>query len=618
MCGIAGILTFNNGSPEAGAIARMSASLSHRGPDACGQFIKPGIALAHTRLSIIDINECSNQPLADPSGRYHIVFNGEIYNYRQLRSRLSQYSFSTNGDTEVILAAYIHWGSDFLGELEGMFAFAIWDNETNELFLARDRMGVKPLYYFQSHSHLIFSSEMRAILASGLVPRQLDTEAAAEFLQYQSVSFPSTIIQGITMVDAATCITVNASGKIVRRYWNLLDKHANGELTPANVKSQVRSLLRQSVSLRMVSDVPVAAFLSGGIDSSAIVGLMAEVSAEPVNTFTVAFEEGSFDESRYATIISNKFRTRHQQINLKARSFLDHLLPALDSMDSPTGDGVNTYVVSKSIAASNIKVALSGVGGDELFAGYPSFKQFSRLMRLRNWWNVSSQLRRVLAASLPGSSSKADRYRLILNSKHASVASFYPAFRQILSEQKMRQLTSLPATTHYPGKGSLHDDLPLLEQLPLLSQLSAAEYTGYTQQTLLRDMDQMSMAASIEIREPFFDHHLVSYVMSIPDQLKFPAYPKKLLVESLGDLLPGEIVHRRKQGFVLPWKLWMKTELRAFCESHLQSAAQRDFINGAQLLNSWKKFIKNDPSIGWMEIWLFVVLEKWLQKNNVN
>lgn len=617
MCGIAGI---SGNFKHAGArdtIARVTEAINHRGPDAEGYFEDANIALGHKRLSIIDPFECSNQPMTDQTGRYTIVFNGEVYNYRDLKPKLSDYPFQSNGDTEVLLAAFITWGPACLEKIRGMFAFAIWDKVKKALFLARDRFGVKPLYYFHNNDTFLFASEVRALLASGLIPQKINRAAISSFLQYQSVEGDATMVEGIKSLPAGTYMMVDDKGLTFQKYWSVV--HHTPDFDYGNrekVKKRIYELLLSSIERRIVSDVPLGAFLSGGIDSSAIVGLMAEVSKSRVNTFTVGFLEKEFDESPYAQIIAKKFNTHHQQILLRPETFLNELIPALDAMDSPSGDGVNSYVVSKAIRDSGIRVALSGVGGDELFAGYPIFLQYLQLMRFKRIWRPFRRARHFMSDVISERNSKAERFIQLLRSPQADISSFYPAFRQIVSPAMLAECTHLPYD-NITGNEELVKLNGAVSKLPLLSQVSVAEYLGYTQHTLLRDMDQMSMARSLEVREPYFDKDLVEFVLHIPDNQKFPTYPKKLLVESLGGLLPPEIIHRKKQGFLFPWREWMKNELRIFCESQLHAISERDFIKGERLMSYWKRFLDNDESVRWTEIWLFVVLGYWLQKNNV-
>ena len=617
MCGIAGILNRKEFvQPE--QIKRMTDSMSHRGPDAEGFFVDRELAFGHRRLSIIDLSEAANQPFEDDTGRYVIVFNGEIYNYAEIKPSLSDYPFRTNGDTEVILAGYIKWGAGCLYRLRGMFTIVIWDKQERELFIARDRLGVKPLYYYHDENRFVFASEIRAILSIGNINRKIDHTALTEYFRYQSVGFPFSPVEGIRQIEAGTWMHIKNGEIGLNKYWDPTVNNYDFEFTDKKeVEQKVKELMLQSVKRRLVSDVPVGAFLSGGIDSSAVVGLMVEAGDASPNTFNISFDESEYDESKYASIIAKKFNTRHTQIRMQPEVILDELTNALDAMDSPSGDGINTYVVSKAIHREGIRVALSGVGGDELFAGYPIFNHYISLQK-KNWlWKMPKSLRNGFSGFL-GKGEKKDRMRQFLSAASPAIENTYPILRQLLSPVDLKELTLLKVSDQHTLAQQLNSKSCALAKLPFYSQVTAAEYMGYTQQTLLKDTDQMSMANSLEIREPFFDQDLVEFVMSVPDSFKAPVYPKSLLVESLKPLLPDEIVHRKKQGFVFPWKEWMKKELRSFCETHINLIAQRDFIQGDQLKKTWNRFLSGDPDIRWQQIWLFVVLDYWMEKNGLN
>lgn len=602
----------------------MTDALSHRGPDADGFFVDNEMALGHRRLSIIDLSSAANQPFIDNSGRYVMVFNGELYNFMQVKKKLDGYAFRTNGDSEVLLAAYVKWGADCIQYFRGMFAFAIWDKQEKSLFLCRDRMGVKPLYYFADEDKFLFSSEVRSILASGLIKRKINNLALVEYFSYQSVTFPYSIIDGIMQLEAGSWMRIK-NGQIEKKiYWDVTEpKTKTGFDFGDKEKTQkhIKELMLQSVERRLVSDVPVGAFLSGGIDSGAVVGLMAEASSAKPNTFNISFEEKEFDESHYAGIIAKKFNTHHTQILLKPTVFLDELQNALNAIDSPTGDGINTYVVSKAIREHGITVALSGVGGDELFAGYPIFSQYLELQQKSWLWKLPSGVKKIFAnIPLPGSANnKMNRLQQLIRLEDCSIENAYPIFRQILSPRQINRFTTTTSDLSFVTsvQNGLISKKKNLDSLPFLSQMSAAEYLGYTQHTLLKDTDQMSMAVSLEVREPFFDQDLVEFVLSVPDELKKPSYPKSLLVESIKPLLPNEIVFRKKQGFLFPWSMWLKNELRSFCDQRIKSISQRPFIHGEKLVAYWQRFLKGDERIRWVEIWLFVVLEYWLEKNQV-
>ncbi|MBM3441387.1 MAG: asparagine synthase (glutamine-hydrolyzing) [Bacteroidetes bacterium] len=619
MCGICGIIDFSgSGLPRQDALRAMANAMSHRGPDADGFFMDGPAALGHRRLSILDLSDSANQPLTDVSGRYTIVFNGELYNFREVKARLQQYPFQTQGDTEVVLAAFAAWGTACVVQFRGMFAFAVWDHQEGKLWLCRDRMGVKPLYYHQEGDRFIFASEVRALLASGLVRPQLDRKAMYDYLSFQSFSQPRAPIEDVRQLSAGSWMQVCQGSSSEDIYWTPgSEALAFDYKDAAGVRSRIRSLLRDAVEQRLVSDVPVGAFLSGGIDSSVVVGMMAEVSAERPVTFNVSFSEKDFDESSYARLVADRFHTRHETLLMAPEDFLGLLNEALDAMDTPSADGPNTYSVSKAIRQAGIKVALSGVGGDELFAGYPFFLTWHRMARYRRLFQATSAIRLPLATWIERtSSSKLQRLASILSATRLEIAQVYPAFRRILPEPLIAALTTEPGGVTSLEEG-LAQAMPRLERLPLLGQVSAAEYAGYTQHTLLKDTDQMSMAVSLEIREPFFDHALVDFMMHVPDDLRYPVYPKSLLVESVRPLLPDDIVHRRKQGFLFPWKHWMRGPLRGFCAERIQRHAERPFIRGHALSAYWQRFLREDPAVRWQELWQFVVLEHWMQKNGV-
>ncbi len=592
----------------------MTRALRHRGPDAEGVYINGCLALGHRRLSVLDTSAAADQPFEDPTGRYRMVYNGELYNFRELRRQFPDFNFSTTGDTEVLLQWFLRTGTAGLDRLAGMFAFAVWDAAQPSLCLVRDRLGVKPLYYYADDQMIVFASEIRAILASGLVPAMIDTAALHDYFRYQSVSCPATLVKGIRQVPPGHLLRVENNQLRLESWWDITRKRP--VFAPASERQmhqEILDLMTQAVERRLVSDVPVGAFLSGGIDSSAVVGLMRRVSSQQPHTFTVSFKEKEYDESAFAAMAARKFNTCHQVIPLEARDLLGELENALDVMDTPTGDGVNTYVVSKAVRAQGISVALTGAGGDELFAGYPFFQQYMRLRNRRLVWDHSGQVRKLVGKTMvlrPHS-----KYRDLMNTASTSIADLYPVFRQIMAPALIEEIVTAPAVDQVAEQ--LNACRYALESFPLYSQVSIAELTGYTRNTLMADLDQMSMAHALEVRAPFFDHDLVQYVLQVPDKLKSPVYPKRLLVESLNGLLPDELVLRQKKGFLFPWKDWLRNDLRDFCQRRIESMAARPFIDCGALLQLWADYLRGDQQVKWVDIWLFVVLEHWLQRNGV-
>ncbi len=648
MCGIAGILlpspTGNtstglhryHGDMEA-VLNSMVRCLQHRGPDGCGIEEVHGsealsVGLGHARLAILDLSSAGHQPMLDPTTGNWISYNGEIYNFRQLRSTLDDSStpWRSETDTEVILRAYAKWGRHCLDDLRGMFALAIWDSQRQVLFLARDRLGIKPLYYFDRDGHFLFSSEVRSLLASELVPRELDPVAFNEYLAYQSVPAPRTMIQGVQALPPGTWMEVDASGHTrLHCYWDLAEEGnlQAGDVSLCEAQRHIGELLQESVALHLVSDVPVGVFLSGGIDSSAIVALMRKNSRVP-RTFSVSFSESKFDETRHAKQVARQFRTEHTEIRLTEESLLDQLPDALAAMDQPTGDGVNTYVVSKAVRSAGVTVALSGLGGDEFFGGYPSFRRLSRSKGLLEAWGYLPTRLRFLTArafrALASPSIAATKMTAILETK-GTLAETYPLLRQVLSRSQRELLVAdccLPMTQSRddPYASLLRQAFTSRALESPLAQVSYAEARTYMHDVLLRDTDQMSMAHSLEVRVPLLDHKLVEHVISLPDAYKRPnGFAKPLLVNSLGVKLPHDITHRPKQGFTLPFDLWMRRDLKRFCEDRLSPdrVGGRGLLKPKEVEKLWQAFLSRRQDVSWSRLWILVVLEEWLEQNRV-
>jgi asparagine synthase (glutamine-hydrolysing) len=619
MCGIAGIAGLGNEAKSHTVIRAMNDSMLHRGPDADGIYSDDQVALGHRRLSIIDLSSGANQPFKDWKERYVLVFNGEIYNFQEIKFLLKDYPFKTAGDTEMIMAAFIKWGPGCLQYFKGMFAIAIWDTVEKQLFLARDRFGVKPIYYYDQDGLLLFASEIRAILASGFVKRSLNVQSLYDYLMFQSVITPSTLVHQIKQLPAGHYMIWQAGKSELKKYWSIASNHRILEESSYDqIKKKVRELLYASVKRRLVSDVPLGTFLSGGIDSSIIAGIMAETNDKKTNAFTIAFNEEKFDESEYADIIARKFNLNHTKVLLRPNDFLDELPTALGAMDSPSGDGLNTYVVSKAIRKSGIVVAMSGVGGDELFAGYSMFHQFLRLQKYRPLFEYSYGPRKAINYFIPPGNKKLLRLKKLLNLNTVAIGDVYPMLRQILSASDIKNLTNIRFEN---GAGQLHNNLQeyaaLLKKFGFISQVSIADYLGYTQHVLLKDTDQMSMASSLEVREPFFDHDLVEYVLNVPDKYKTGRSPKSLLVDSTHPILPDEIISRKKQGFVLPYDHWIRNELRSFCQQRIDDLSARSLFNSQAVHKFWQDYLNRKSNIRWADIWILIVLENWLQKNNV-
>ena len=642
MCGIAGGVFFDGrfGRDEIASVGqRMLAAIRHRGPDGEGVWIpddagadrSPVPLLVHSRLAIIDTSSAGRQPMTGRGLSLHLTFNGEIYNFRTVRAALEAegHRFDSQSDTEVILRGYSTRGPRILDALRGMFALGIWNPDDRTLFLARDRFGIKPLYIASGDGWFLFASEVRALLATGLVPPVLDLHGLWHYLTYQAVPGPGTLIAGISMLDPGSTLVVDQNGRPQRAvYWDLAGAARSvGPISRADCLDRVRTLLAESVASHLVSDVPVGAFLSGGIDSSAVVALMREAGHTP-RTFSVGFAESRFDESAQAEEVARLVGSEHTSLRLDEARLLDQLPAALAAMDQPTGDGINTYVVSRAVRETGLVVALSGLGGDELFAGYPSFNRLPTLASAGAVWGLAPDTIRSLIAraarGLGGGSVAGEKVAAALASD-GSLAALYPLMRQLLSRDQRLQLVA----PHWRERlGAVPD--PYVERLQegfarmngagWLSKVSYAEARTYMHDVLLRDADQMSMAHALEVRVPLVDHEVAAFVLGLDDRQKAPGdTPKRLLVEALGAALPARIVHRPKQGFTLPFEPWMRGQLREFCEHHLgpDGLSGRGLVEPAQIRHLWESFLAGGPNVTWSRLWMLVALDHWLERHRV-
>jgi asparagine synthase (glutamine-hydrolysing) len=626
MCGIAGLIAKTSPAETSQTLQRMVGHLLHRGPDGSGVSVRADrhgrtVGLGHTRLAIIDLSDAGLQPMHTADDSLSVTFNGEIYNYQALRREL-QCDWATHSDTEVLLRAYMTWGRTCLEHLRGMFAFALWDDRRQELFLARDRLGIKPVYFYSDLDAGVFAfaSEVRALLASGLVPRRLDPQAIQSYLTYQSLPAPTTMVQGVQLLPPGAWLVVDRHGQISQgRYWDLLADASPeaSQASPDAARRHVTDLLREAVALHMVSDVPVGAFLSGGIDSSAIVALMREAGQVP-QTFSVVFDERAYNEAHYARRVAAHYQTEHTEIRLSADDLLAELPNALGAMDQPSGDGVNTFVVAGAVRRAGLKVALSGLGGDELFAGYPSFRRLSRTSHLFREWGRAPRPVRALAARtvevLGRSSVSAGKVAAMLSGS-GQLAQVYPVTRQVLSSRQRRALLGTHAYVD-PYIELLEDAYRSQPNAGVLASISYAEGRTYMHDVLLRDTDQMSMHHALEVRVPFLDHRLVEYVMGVPDSSKQSrGVPKRLLVDSLTNELPADVVHRRKQGFTLPFDDWMRGRLRSECSDRLDQLSERGLFQPEAIQDLWSGFLSHRRDASWSRVWILVVLQDWLQRN---
>lgn len=621
MCGINGIFSVDRKIAQVEIVQRMNNALAHRGPDGEGIYSSDNVVLGHRRLAIIDLSDAAKEPMYSFDKQNVLVFNGEIYNFRQIKAELHDYHYSNQSDSEAILAAYDKWGTRCVNMLNGMFAFAIYNAKSHSLFVARDRIGIKPLYYYYDGRTFIFSSEIRAILQSDLVKKKLNKKSLVDYLRYQTVHAPETIIENIKMLEPGHFIELSISVEKLNFekhcYWDLFSININRDITRYEANEGVKSLLLKSVEDRMISDVPFGAFLSGGIDSTSIVALMSEVSTVPVNTFTITFDEKQYSEAKYARQVAKLYNTNHHDIRLKIVDFLNMLPSALLAMDHPSGDGPNTNVVSKVTKEAGITMALSGLGGDELFAGYDLFKRIKNFSKFQfiNFQPLFLRKAEAKLLQLLNRSVSSDKIAQLMQLQNWSMPNTYPIVRQTLMDYEISNILNVSIVPNVVEQvcNNFFDS----NSSDYFSQISKAEIYTYMQNVLLRDTDYMSMSHALEVRVPFLDFELVEFVLSIPDELKNPVTPKKLLVDAMGKLLPTEIVNRQKMGFVFPWEHWIRNELQEYCETRIVRLANRSFINSVNLLNLWHRYLKGDKRVNWSRIWHLVVLENWMENNSI-
>ena len=679
MCGICGAVDWSETADAAALVRRMNPTMVHRGPDDEG-YLDGGplsrFSLGMRRLSIIDI-EGGHQPMFNEDGTVGVILNGEIYNFQELQQQLKDrgHTFHTRSDSEVIAHAYEEWGADCVTRFQGMFGLAVWDGrrakgeeqgaksgrdargprEEGTLFLARDRLGIKPLYYSaisnqqSAISKFIFASEVRTLLASGVVPRKLSRAAVESYLLFGSVSEPMTLVEGIYSLPPGHHLTIalgSSPGSInVQRYWNIAEsgrgdaetrrtgdgQSGNGNSNKGHsskgdsthAAKRVRNLLEQSVRSHLIADVPVGVFLSSGIDSTALAALASrEVSG--VHTFTVAFPEDGFSEATIARRTAERLGTTHSEVMLSGDETLARLGDAVGALDLPTMDGINTYFVSASAREAGLKVALSGLGGDEVFGGYNTFRRTPHYQRVaRAGKLVPAGLKSAMSAAMAEAGG-----RFMSGDAARKIAALWKDSNSLPDPYYFGRLLFTPTQVSglMIGKtrsadqslwwGWLAESSLQARQLDSFAAVSCLEAQSYLVNTLLRDTDSMSMAHSLEVRVPFLDHTLVEFVTHLPEQVKLnKGIPKALLVAALEDLLPAEVVHQAKRGFTFPWEAWLRGPMRESVEAGLSSIAPAlaEALNGNEAYAIWQSYLNGKTT--WSRPWSLYVLNEWTKRN---
>jgi len=618
VCGICGIYRPDGG--DAGDLrsvaARMTDTLVHRGPDDAGVWGDPSgrVALGNRRLAIIDLSPAGHQPMVSDDGRVAVTYNGEIYNFQELRQELERAGrrFAGYSDTEVILNLYLRDGIEMVGRLRGMFALAIWDGRSSRVMLARDRLGIKPLYYARSGGGWLFASEIRAIRAAAPASMAVDPLGVAAFLRLGSVPGPLTIFAGVKELPPATVFVLGADAdETPSPYWRVPVPEEQARATDAPA-GELRERFVDAVRGHLVSDRPVGVFLSGGVDSGAIVAAMREAGHAHVRTFSITFPEAEYDEGVDAARVATRYETEHTARPVSGGDLAADLDRIVGAMDQPTIDGVNTYYVSEVTRRSGTVVALSGLGGDELFGGYPSFRRVPRLLA---WQQAARRipLARPLAATalgmIPSPRSSKLREGLLLP---ATARSAYLVVRGLLTGDEVATLLCPGAVREASDRFDAAAALgALAEELPgdPVAATSVLELRGYMHNQLLRDTDVMSMAHSLEVRVPFLDHPLVEFASRLPGALRVNGHPPKwLLLRAFGDRLPAEAA-RPKRGFTFPIGPWLRGPLRARVDEALGDGGGGLFQRDA--LARLRDRVERGQS-HWSRLWAVAVLCRWL------
>jgi asparagine synthase (glutamine-hydrolysing) len=622
MCGICGELTFDAGAAVRGeTIIAMRERLRHRGPDDEGLFVSADgrVGLGFRRLRIIDLSPIANQPMANEDGSVRVAFNGEIYNFKALRSRLvaNGHQFRSQSDTEVLVHLYEDVGPAFVEEIDGMFAIALWDARGRRLILARDRAGKKPLYVYSDRRRIVFGSEIKAIFAHPDVPIEIDETQIPSYFTHGYVPHPSTFYRGVTQVDPAGVVVVDADGRTQgRRYWALRFPDAGGGLRVDRgaARERIRELVTAAVSRRLVSDVPLGAFLSGGIDSTIVVGVMSRLTNAPVKTFTIGFEDApAFDETVPARRLAERFHAEHTEFRVKpsAVELIDRLIW---HHDGPFGDSsaIPTFLVSE-LTRRHVTVVLTGDGGDEVFAGYLRFKAALAADRMPGFAGPLVDAALSLLPRAPHERHLLARARRFAKFMHLPLLERLVRWNGIFQDDLP---SLLQAGSRVDPLAHLSGTIETSRRSSPLSRLLAANYASYLPDDLLVKTDRCTMANSIEARCPLLDTALTEYTASLPDDCKLDGgRTKAILREAFADLIPADIDRRPKTGFGVPLDAWFRGELRQYVRDTLlsPSSASRSYFKPAAVETLIDDHQAGRTNIG-HRLWTLVCFERWLQQ----
>lgn len=621
MCGISGVWELSGNRVDKDVLVRMTDALIHRGPDERGIYLGDHVGLGHRRLSIIDLSG-GKQPLCNEDGTIWVVFNGEIYNFQELAEilKVKGHVFKTRSDTEVIVHAYEEWGEDCIERFRGMFAFALWNSNQREMFLGRDRLGKKPLYYYQDQDKFLFSSEVKSILQYPEVPREVNLQALSDYLSLGYVPSPKSMFRGIFKVPPGCYLVCNQVGVRVQRYWDLKFSDETS-LTFEKAADRLREILFEAVKIRLISEVPLGAFLSGGVDSASVVAVMAHLLGTPVKTASVGFSEANYDETRFARQVSGRYKTDHHECTVTPDA-VDVLERLCWFYDEPFGDSssIPTYYVSK-LARQRVTVALSGDGGDENFAGYRRYYFDQRENKIRAWLPV--WFRTGLIGPIAGLYPKADYLPRVFRGKsfltNISKSPLEGYFRSVstCNEEDIEQLLHSDARKTLEGYRSLsvfEEHYAAADSRDLLSKIQYLDFKTYLPEDILVKVDRASMANSLEVRCPLLDHQLIEFVATLPPHYKLRGVNGKLVFKkAVEDLVPESILRRKKMGFAMPVSEWLRGQIRDFSMEVLFKGSNHGLFDVVFLQRIWQEHQQGFRN--WATtLWGILIFNLWYQK----
>ncbi len=607
MCGIVGV----HGVGDKVLVKDMMKSISHRGPDDSGTYFDDMIGFGHQRLSIIDLST-GHQPIFNEDESVVTIYNGEIYNYRELRKVMEGkgHRFATNTDTEVIVHLYEQYGEDFVKHLRGMYAIALWDIKNKKLVLARDRIGIKPLYYVNVGEALLFSSEIKAFLKHDGFTPELDLVSCRQYLSYQYTVGPRTCLKNVKKLQPGEMLVVDASGKRVKSYWDLNIKPM--DCSDGECSEKLGKIMEDCIEMRLMSDVPLGAYLSGGFDSSAIVAIMSEKLKDPVNTFSIGFGYDDVDEIKYAKIVAEHFQTDHNEIIIGSEDVIKSLPDIIWHLDEPIGDPAATpsYFLAKK-ASEKVKVILTGEGGDEAFGGYRTYKLMNFAEKIRKIIpNTVKSVMPHLTKNIKGRD-REKRYLSYLSSKDDEIK--YPGQGHVFDVgEKDEYFTDefKKITTQKEVESPMRKYFMKDKKMDYISRLQYVDIKTWVPDDLLMKLDKTSMAFAIEGRVPFLDHELLEYCLSMPQNMRIRNGAEKYMAKKImTKRMPETVTKRKKRGFMVPMHHWMENELRDYAEDMLSEKT----LQKRGMLNVGVSDILKKPKTIWRghQIWAIITLELW-------